>query len=405
MIRLSALALASASTTTALFGATSFAPVSIASSASPGALSSAAIPYVDKGDEQSALIAGLSQRGLHDMVVREANDFLQRFRKHRRETAVRYRLAGAYFELGQTQEAFDQYRLLDRVDGFEQAMEVKFRLGQCALELGDHQAAVKSLQAVEASSADYLKTPAIYLLGEALFRSGSFEPATKAYERVLARKDESAAEYARDARYGRTWSAWKGKQYDATVAAAQDFVAKHGADPQAGELSFLAGEAHLEAGRPADAIQWYGRVKAGEYAEVALRGQAFAEVAQGNSSAAAARFGKYLETFPQGKFAAECALQRGVQLVRAKEFAPAVTALRSAPTVQDAQASYWLAMAEAGLGNHEGALSAANAGLKKSPDEALAVQLRIAAGDALFELERVGAAGRLVKRGGFPGAT
>ncbi|MFT5733485.1 MAG: TolA-binding protein [Planctomycetota bacterium] len=348
----------------------------------------ATVLILDKGDEQSALIAGLAKRGLHDMVVKEGTDFLQRFTNHRRMNAVRYRLAGAYFELGKTRESLAQYQALDGVNGFEQAMEVKFRLGQCAVELGENAVAVQSLRAVEASNADYLKTPAIYLLAEALFRSESFDEAGAAYGRVLKRTDDSAAEYARDARYGRTWSAWKKKNFDGTIAGAQDFLGQHGEDPQAGELAFLAGEAHLEAGRPADAIQWYGRVTKGEYAEVALRGAGFAEVTQGNATAAASRFGRYLSQFPKGRFAAEVALQRGVQLVRAKAFAEAATALRSAPTVQDAQARYWLAMAEAGQGRHEAALAAAQDGLKKNPDETLGVQLRIAAGDALFELGR-----------------
>ncbi len=392
MTALLALALASTSTFTPLFAAV---PPNYAVLSSP-----ASAIVLDSGDEQSALIAGLAKRGLHDMVVKEANDFFQRFKNHRRGHAVRYRLAGAYFELGKTEDALAQYRVLDGAKGFEQAMEVKFRLGQCALELGENALAKTSLQAVEASNADYLKTPATYLLGEALFRSGEFAAASQAYGRVLARTDDAAADYARDARYGRTWAAWKNKSYDATIAAAQDFVTQHGEDPQAGELAFLAGEAELEAERPERAIQWYGRVKQGEYAEVAMRGAGFAEVTKGDALAAAARFDQYLKKYPKGKFAAEVALQRGVQLVRAKKFTEAATALKSAPTVVDAQSRYWLAMAEAGAGNHEGALAAAQDGLKKSPDETLGVQLRIAAGDALFELGRSKEAAALYEQSG-----
>ncbi len=392
MTALLALALASTSTFSPLFAAV---PPGYSA---PSGLVGAFVP--DKGDEQSALIAGLAKRGLYDMVVRESQDFLQRYPRHARATVVRYRLADAFFELGKMQESLSEYQTLDRVAGFEQAMEVKFRLGQCALELGQNKVAAASLKAVEASGADYLKTPAIYLLGEALFRDEQFEPAGQAYARVLARTDEAAAEYARDARYGRTWSAWKSKNYDGTVAAAQDFYGKHKSDAQAGELAFLAGEAQLEAGRPAEAIAWYERVNAGEYVQVALRGAAFAEVTKGDPAAAAARFGRYLDAFPAGKFTAEAALQRGVQLVRAEKFDEAAAALSQAPTVIDAQSRYWLATAESGRGRHAEALAAAQDGLKKNPDEALAVQLRIAAGDALFELGRAKEAAALYEQSG-----
>ena len=392
MTALLALALVSTTTLSPLFAA-----VPLNYSAPSGMVASLVL---DKGDEQSALIAGLATRGLNDMVVREAKDFLQRFSKHGRANVVRYRLAGAYFDLEKFAESLAEYQILDRVSGFEQAMEVKFRLGQCALELGQNKVAAASLQAVEASSADYLKTPAIYLLGEALFRDGQFETAGQAYGRVLARTDSSAAEYARDARYGKTWSAWKNKSFDATIAASQDFVNNHKDDAQAGEIAFLAGEAHQESKRPQDAIAWYERVTTGEYAQVAMRGAAFAEITKGDAASAAVRFDRYLKAYPTGKFAAEAALQRGVQLVRAKKFSEAVTALSQAPTVIDAQSRYWLATAQAGQGNHTEALAAAQDGLKKQPDEALAVQLRIAAGDALFELGRAKEAAALYEQSG-----
>lgn len=392
MTALLALALASTSTLSPLFAAVP--------SNHPAPSGWVVSSVADAGDEQSALIAGLAKRGLYDLVVKEGKDFLQRFKNHGRVNAVRYRLAGAYFELGEFKEALAEYQILDKAPGFEQAPEVKFRMGQCALELGENKRAAASLRAVEASSSDYLKTPATYLLAEALFKDGQFAPAGEAYGRVLQRTDKSAAEYARDARYGRTWSAWKGKNYDGTVAAAQDFITKHKDDAQAGEVAFLAGEAHQEAKRPQDAIAWYERVGAGEYQQAAMRGAAFAEVTKGDPAAAAVRFERYLDAFPTGEFVEEVALQRGVQLVRAEKFAEAALALSNSPTVIDAQSRYWLAVAEAGRESFEAALAAAQDGLKRQPDEALAVQLRIAAGDALFELGRAQEAAALYEQSG-----
>ena len=43
-----------------------------------------AAPRADEGDEESAFIAGLAKRGLHEMVVKEATKFLDRRPSHRR---------------------------------------------------------------------------------------------------------------------------------------------------------------------------------------------------------------------------------------------------------------------------------------------------------------------------------
>ncbi|MEM6571053.1 MAG: tetratricopeptide repeat protein [Planctomycetota bacterium] len=341
----------------------------------------------DEGDEESAFIAGLAKRGLNDMVVREANKFLKRRTDHRRAPAVRYRLADAYYELERIEEALAQYTALEKVAGFEQEAEVRFRVGQCALELGKLERAATAFRAVAASKADYLKVPATYLLAESLFRAESFEEAGKAYGDVLA-AGEAAGEYARDARYGLVWSAWKRGDRPGTVTAAEAFTKAHASDEQAGEIAFLAGEALLESGRSEDALAWYGRVDAGEYVEGAQRGAAFAVAGTGDHEGAAARFAAYLKRFPDGKFASEAALQQGVQLVRADRFENAVVALEHPRAPKDAVADYWRALAYAGSGAHDRALASAQAGLKKSPDDELAGRLRTACGDALFELGR-----------------
>lgn len=341
----------------------------------------------DKGDEEAQFIAGLARRGLHDIVVKESRDFLERRSSHRRAPAVRYRLADALFELKRGEEAIEQYRILDGVAGFEQAAEVEYRLGELLLDEDEPAEAAKYLGECLERGTDYLVVPATYLLAEALFRSGEFANARKAYEAVLA-LGERGKDYAREARYGATWSAWKAEDFDATVALAEAFLKAHADDAQAGELAFLAAEAHVEQDRPADALAWYARVDSGPYEESALRGAAFAEAARGEHARSAERFGAYLAKFPRGEFAAEAALQQGVQFVRADQFREALAALSGPAAVVDAQNRYWRSVAYAGIGDHDSALTEARAGLEARPDEALAAQLRIAAGDALFELDR-----------------
>lgn len=366
-------------------------------SAHPASL---ALPIaLDEGDEEAQFIAGIAKRGLHDMVVREARDFLQRRASHGRAATVRYRLADALYELGRPAEALTEYRTLDRVNGFEQASEVKFRLGQCLLDTGKPSEAAEAFRAAVQGKADYLKVPAAYLMGEALFQAADYPAAKAAYNAVLG-AGEAGAEYARDARYGVAWSAWKGGDLEGTVTAAEAFLKAHASDPQAGELAFLAAEAHLASDRPEDALRWYDRVKDGDRRGAAMRGGAFAEAARGNHADAARRFRAYLDAYPQGEFAAEAALQEGVQLVSAKRYPEAVAAFTAKGAPVDAQWRYWQAMAHAGADQHEAALAAAQDGLRRRPDEALAGRLRVAAGDALFELGRADEAARLYETSG-----
>ena len=354
---------------------------------------------LDKGDEEAQFIAGLAKRGLHEMVVRESRDFLRRRVAHKRASTVRYRMADALFELGNTAEALTEYKALDQVAGFEQATEVKFRLGQCLLDLGQNAEAAAAFRGAVSGNAEYLKAASSYLLGEALFRIEDWTGAREAYAGVF-RATEGVAEYARDARYGVTWSAWKGGDYDATVAGAEAFLANHKDDSLVGEIAFLSAEAHLAAKRPVKALAAYARVTGGDYLETARRGAAFAEAARGNHRKAAELFRAYRSQFPSGQFVAEATLQEGVQLVRAEDFGGAVQALTARSAADDAQTRYWRALAYAGAGNHQEALKAAQQGLTKNPDEAMAAQLRIAAGDALFELGRADEAAELYESSG-----
>lgn len=370
------------------------------SSAAASSLSGVApvLVAVDEGDEESAFIAGLAEKALHDMVVREASKFLEKRASHRRAPIVRYRLANALFDLGRFEEARPQYEALEKVAGFEQPDEVRFRLGQCELRRDGFAAAEEDFAAVTGGKAEYLKVPATFLLGEARFRGGKFREAADAYGAVLKAKDAST--YAADARHGLVWCAWRTAQRDVTVQLAEDFLAKHADDPRSGEVAFLAGEAHLDAGRADEAERAYGRVKAGDYRDAALRGLGFAAAARGDHKAAAARFGQLLAEFPASRFAAECALQQGVHLVRAGEVLAGLAVLEKSPAVDDATNRFWRARALGLVGDHQGALREATEALKKQPDETLAVQLRIAAGDALFELGREKEAAQMYESSG-----
>lgn len=379
----------------------SFLPIEAHAVAPSWALSGVAL---DDGDEDAAVIAGYAKRGLDDFVVREARTYLQTYPSHRRAPSVRYLLAGALYDLGRKGEAIAEYEVLDGIAGFGQSTEVKFRLGQCSMDLGKFAEAAGYLDAATAGAkrnpkAAYLLAPASYLKAESLFRAERFPEAKDAYKAVLA-LEKSGGEYARDARYGVAWSHFEAGDFAGTVKAAEAFLREHPTDAEAGDVAFIAGESLVANGKPEEALGWYARVKSGRYVEAALRGAAFAEVERDDFQRAAARFSALLDRFPDSEFAAEAALQAGVQRVRARDFSGALQALGHPAAPKDAQTSYWTAAAHAGLEQHEAAYNAARKGLDRGPDEALAVQLRIAAGDALYELGREAEAAALYEASG-----
>ncbi len=229
-------------------------------------------PLRDEGDDQYHYIVGLCERGLHERAVREADAFLESFPRHARRDSCRYRLATSLFELDRREEARQHLARLSRLSGFEFAPEVWFRLGQCELERGAFDAASQALQRARASDREYLRVPAEFLLGEADFRRERFGPAGEHYAAVLRAEDPAAAEYARDAGYGLCWCSFRLGQLDSAVERIEAFLERWPADPLAGELRLLLGEAHLESGRPEPALAEYRRVEEGPHRPAALRG-------------------------------------------------------------------------------------------------------------------------------------
>lgn len=350
----------------------------------PAAMGLAAVP--DEGDEQYQYIAGLCERELWDLAAKEAADFLQSYRRHGKRDLARYRLATSLFELDRLEEARPHFETLTAIDGFEYTPEVWFRWGQCEMGRGGDAPAIRAFERVVASDRDYLHTPATFLLAEAQFRVGQLEEASRRYREVLASDTPAGREYARDARYGLSWCAFRAKDWDASVARIEEFLARHRGDELESEMRFLLGEAHLESGRPTEAIEAYGRVESGASRPGALRGLGFAHARLGNHGRAARFFGELLELDPRGPFAEEARLHRGIHLLEGGDAAAARRVLADAPG--GAQGLYWLAQADLALGDAGAALGNLDRALGAQPGEDLRSRIQTARGDALFELGR-----------------
>ena len=97
----------------------------------PPAAASVAARALDEAEEQYQLIAGLVERELHDLAVKEARSFLESYPSHPKAPLARYRLASSLYELERYEEAAQEYSALAGRRGFQFEAEVLFRLGEC----------------------------------------------------------------------------------------------------------------------------------------------------------------------------------------------------------------------------------------------------------------------------------
>ena len=343
---------------------------------------------LDEGDDQYRFLAGLADKELHDMVVREGEAFLRRFGDHPKRDLARYRLASALFALDRRQDALPHFRQLSGLRNFEFETEAWFRLGQCELTSGNTRAARQAFDRVVGAGDTYLLEHARFLSADAAFRGNDYPAAEKGYAEVLRRHPEG--DYARDAASGLAWCAWKLQNFEQAQSRIERYLEAYGRgdDPYGDELRVLLGEAHLRAGRPGEALKAYRAVGAADQADAARRGIAFALADLGDHAGAAEAFGTLLQASPQGPFAAEAALHRGIHLLRAGQAEAAVQALSNRAAGNGPEVLYWRAQAQAASGDHRAALGTLDRALEAKPDDELTTRLQMARGDALTELGR-----------------
>ncbi len=344
----------------------------------------AALPTLDEGDDQYQFIVGLCEKGMFDLAEKEAAKFVAEHPDHPRADAANYRRATALFELRRAAEAEPLFRRLIDRPGFEFAAEATFRLGQIHLDQDQFDAAIGDFDRVLAAKKDYLKNPATFLAGEALFRKGDYAAAEKRYRASLAAEPDG--KNAKDARYGLAWCAFRTGRFDDCVAACDEFRAKHAGDPLEAEIRLLTGEAHLEAKRPKEALAAYRGVPDGPFLDAALRGQGFAYAAQDDHANAAKSFRTLLDRVPDSRFAEEATLQLGIHLLQAGQAKDAVAALESKAMSANPEALYWRARAKKAAGDKEGALADLQRATSGPIRPDLAERMMVARGDLLFEM-------------------
>lgn len=365
-------------------------PVPFAGVSSASSASAARVQAQGDADEAYQVLAGLCERKLWDMAVREGRTFLERWPRHARAQLARYRLASALWELGRKDDAAREYGALERSRDFEFAPEVAFRCGQVALEAGDAERAAESFERALASGRDYLVRPATFLLGEALFRAERFADAERRYAALVG--EDPRSEHARDAECALVWCAFRQGQHERAVERALAFerarVSEDGAGELVLEVAFLRGESLLALGRAAEAAEAYRSAHSGPQADSAQRGLGFALSASGDHAAAAEAFRELCERYPESRHAKEAALHAGIELLRAGDAQRAAEALQDERVEATPEALYWLAQAQRQSGDAQASLATLERALRGKPERELAARITAARGDALSDLGR-----------------
>jgi len=343
------------------------------------------------GNDEYNYIAGLFEKGFHELVITEAKKFLQAHPDHPRVPLVRYRFGQSLFEQKKFEPARTELGKLEPTpQGFEFAFEVSFRLGQCALELGQTAEAARRFDQIAARAGDhYLAPAAAYFAGEAHFKLNEFPAAAKAYAATV--KNEKS-EYARGALYGLCWSLYKAGEFVPAVDSLQLFLQRHPKDAAVAEMQFLLGECYLRDGKPAEALAAFQKVPQGEWYDDALSGAGFAAADSKDDAQAAQHFLRLEQATPDSPLLAEARLHAGIHLQRlgrdddAGAVLDRLLAGKSEP--HTAEACYWRGLVERKKGGPAKALVFFERGLAAKPQGEVATRLAHARADALFDAGR-----------------
>jgi len=331
-------------------------------------------------EEQYRYLAGLVEKGLHDLAVREARDFLRQHPTDARAELVRYRLAGALWELGSADDAVREYATLARSAGFEYRAECLFRCGEAARARSDADGARQAFEGVLAAGQGYLVPPALLALAELdLAAKRLDESEQRAAELVRAYPKSAEAALAR-----RTlaWCAWERGDAPETVRRVRAFLREESDPERRDELRLLLGEALLSQD-PRAALETFRTLETPAQAEARARGEGFALAALEDHAGAARAFESLLERAPEGRFAPEAALQAGIEHLRAGDAPAAVTRLAAAARDGAPETLYWLAQAQAKADDPRAALASLERALRQKPPAELGARIQALRGDCL----------------------
>jgi TolA-binding protein len=345
-----------------------------------------------QSDDEDAYryLAGLQDRGLHDLVVESARAFLKDHPRSTRVDLVRYRLGESLFELGRLSEAREPFEQLAGRRGFERQDESRFRLAQCCLDAGEPRAARTPLERLLSGDAGYLEGPARVLLGEAWLAEGDPAQAEVAYRAVIEGRFGSAEKL--DARLGYAWCARERNQPAQALERIDGFLQRAKEDERLPQARLFRAEVLLAANRATEALQAFEQLEATrktrplEDQRAIVRGRALSRAQLEQWAAAAQDFDVFAGLEPSAELLAEARLLGGAYRVRAGQ--PGA-ALKTLQPLNGAEPELWRARAHLDAGDASAARSAARKGLNARPTAELARELQAELGDACSSLGQI----------------
>ncbi|MCY2961105.1 MAG: tetratricopeptide repeat protein [Planctomycetota bacterium] len=351
--------------------------------------------------EIRAYLARLAERGLSAEVVREGETFLRANPRSPDADVVRYRIGCAQLALGREAEGVQILEPLARRADFEFAAESAVRAAEAALRANDGARAERLLVPVEGSARGSTRDSVRILLGRARLAAGRPEEAV-ACARSL-RRDTQDPGVRREALLLEAWATLRAQQAEAAAALVGTLLADPDAKPdERAEAQLVAGEALLDAGRPADALAAFESVPEGGWRTAALRGAGFARAALGLHADAARTFSAAVRAEPAGPHAVECALHVGIEQLAAKDARAARSAFGEALLDAHPDAAEWRARAALADGDTAAALQALERAPAPGGDPDRARRLARLRGEVLERAGRGADAARAYAESGAP---
>lgn len=348
----------------------------------------------DRDAESFQLGVGLLQRELHDEAARMFERFLNEHRDHALAAEANYRLATCRLQLGQVEAAVAPLREAVQRGGarFKLRAEALYRLAGALHQTGKADDAHKVLGDLlrEIAADHYLRAPALFLDGESLRDGKQDQAAAAAFLAAASADQDEKGGHAVPARYQAGFAFLRLGDFAAAEAAFRGAAEGYPEHPAHAECWYLAGDAAYRGGRFEEARRAFAASlqSAGEFADDAALGLAWATLQLGDRKGAREQFARVLDAYQDSPLAARARLELGRLLQQDGEHAQARTTL--APLLAGAteaglqsEASEIVGLAAAALSDQDGALTALQASLAAAAPAARArIQVAIGAAHA-----------------------
>jgi tetratricopeptide (TPR) repeat protein len=369
-----------------------------------------------RAEDDFDLAIGLVQRGLHDDAIPALERFVAAHPQgHPRSAEAWYRLGSCRVErLGAAstegaEDSDDVRRELGRArDAFERALataardfhlraEAEFRLATTHQRLGDHERALAAFAVLVERTDDedrgaYLRPAARYAAGECALALGRRDEA-KAWFLAAGERDEEGADESLSfaARYQAARIGLEDGAHDEALDLFSELADEHEGQQDAGDLSFLAGEAAYR-GRAFDVAErlWQRALEQGTQSSADARlGLAWCAVERGDDGEARRRFTEVIAKHEDWAGARDARLELA-RLLRADDDAGRALEILVPIVAADdpaiaARANELAGLALLDLGRADDALGHLDEALDRVEDGPARTRLLLARADAIAE--------------------